>query len=133
MRIYVRDRRQSPRLRVRLLFTVSIRRPTNGNGLNKRKKILQGHTRDIGSNGLALLVSQAHLDGHHLAAVGGELEVNLELPGGPISMIVAPRRYERLEESELGCSYLIGARIVRIDDADRARYLSFISEGLATR
>jgi hypothetical protein len=131
MRLYVNDRRQSPRLRVRLLFTVSIRRTTNGNGLNKRKKVLHGHTRDIGSSGLALLVPQAHLDGHHLAAAGGNLEVNLELPGGPISMIVGPRRYEQLEKSELGCTYLIGARIINIEDDDRARYLSFISEGLA--
>jgi hypothetical protein len=131
MRLYVNDRRQSPRFRVRLLFTISIRRTTNGNGLNKRKKVLHGHTRDISSSGLALLVPQAHLDGHHLAAAGGNLEVNLELPGGSISMIVGPRRYEQLEKSELGCTYLIGARIINIEDDDRTRYLSFISEGVA--
>lgn len=131
VRHYVHDRRQSPRLRVRLLFTVAIRRTTNGNGLNKRKKVLHGHTRDISTNGLALLVPQAHLDGHHLAAAGGDLEVNLELPGGPISMIVGPRRYEQLENSELGCTYLIGARMLHMEDDDRARYLSFVSEGLA--
>jgi len=131
VRLFVHDRRQSPRLRVRLLFTVAIRRTTNGNGLNKRKKVLHGHTRDISSSGLALLVPQAHLDGHHLAAAGGDLEVNLELPGGPISMIVGPRRYEQLEKSELGCTYLIGARTLHMEDDDRARYLSFIDEGLA--
>ena len=60
LRIYVNDRRQSPRLRIRLLFTVSLRRATNGNGLNKPKKVLRGHTRDISSNGLALLLPQAH-------------------------------------------------------------------------
>jgi len=128
VRLYVHDRRQSARLRVRLLFTVSIRRPTNGNGRNGRKKVLHGHTRDLSRSGLALLVPQAHLDGHHLAAEGGDLEVNLELPGGPISMIMGARRYEQLERSELGCTYLIGARIIHIDDDDRARYLSFISE-----
>ena len=132
MRSYVNDRRQSPRLGVRLLFTVSIRRATNGNG-NNRKKVMHGHTRDISRSGLALLVPQAHLDGHHLAAAGGDIEVNLELPGGPISMMVGARRYEQLEKSELGCNYLIGARIVQIDDDDRARYLSFVSEGLAKK
>jgi hypothetical protein len=126
LRIYVNDRRQSPRLRIRLLFTVSLRRPTNGNGHNKPKKVLRGHTRDISRSGLALLLPQAHVDGRHLAAEG-ELEVTLELPGGaPILMIAAPRRYEHLEKSELGCTYLIGARIVHIDDDNRARYLSFI-------
>jgi hypothetical protein len=131
MRIYVKDRRQSPRLRVRLLFTVSMSRKANGNGLRQRERIMKGHTRDISINGLALNVPQVHLDGHHLAAEGRELELTLELPGGPIPMLVVSRRYERLEDAELGCDYLIGARIVQIDDEDRRRYLSFISEGLA--
>jgi hypothetical protein len=48
-------------------------------------------------------------------------------------MLVVSRRYERLEESELGCDYLIGARIVQIDDEDRQRYMSFINEGLERR
>ncbi len=133
VRIYVKDRRQSPRLRVRLLFTISISRKSNGNGLRQRERILKGHTRDISISGLALNVPQVHLDGHHLAAEGHELELTLELPGGPISMLVVPRRYEQLEEAELGCNYLIGARIVRIDDEDRRRYLSFINENLAGR
>lgn len=131
VRIYVKDRRQSPRLRVRLLFTVSMSRKANGNGLRQRERIMKGHTRDISINGLALNVPQVHLDGHHLAAEGRELELTLELPGGPIPMLVVSRRYERLEDAELGCNYLIGARIVQIDDEDRRRYLSFISEGLA--
>jgi hypothetical protein len=133
VRIYVRDRRQSPRLRVRLLFTVSMSRKANGNGSARRPKLMKGHTRDISIRGLALNVPQVHLDGHHLAAEGRELELTLELPGGSISMLVVSRRYERLEESELGCDYLIGARIVQIDDEDRQRYMSFINEGLERR
>jgi hypothetical protein len=93
--------------------------------------MLKGHTKDISISGLALNVPQVHLDGHHLAAEGRELELTLELPGGPISMLVVSRRYERLEEAELGCAYLIGAQIVQISDEDRQRYLSFIGEALA--
>jgi c-di-GMP-binding flagellar brake protein YcgR len=131
VRIYFKDRRQSPRLRVRLVFSVGIKPEVNGNGSNRRAMTLQGHTRDISANGMALLVPQAHLDGHHLAAEGRELKVELQIGSGdPISMIVAPRRYERLEEAELGCAYLIGVRITKINEADRARYQSFIHEGL---
>jgi len=130
MRVYIKDRRRSPRLRVRLLFSVSVCRSPNGNGYH-RERVLKGHTRDISMNGLALNVPQVHLDGHHLVAGGRELQLSLELPGGPISMLVIPKRYERLEESELGCSYLIGARISRIDDEDRGRYLSFIAQAFA--
>ena len=131
VRVYFKDRRQSPRLRVRLVFSVGIKREVNGNGANRPAKTLQGHTRDVSVKGMALLVPQAHLEGHHLAAEGRELKVELQIGSGdPISMIVAPRRYERLEEAELGCAYLIGVRIMKINEADQARYLSFIHEGL---
>jgi hypothetical protein len=134
VRVYFKDRRQSPRLRVRLLFTVAIHRAGNGNGSGQRAHSLMGHTRDISRNGLALLVPQIHVDGHHLAADGRELEVRLEMGSSePISMVVMPRRYERLEDAELGCNYLIGVRIARIDEADRMRYLSFFNEGLENR
>jgi hypothetical protein len=129
MRIYVKDRRRSPRLPVRLLFSASVCRSSNGNGMRARERTLKGHTRDIGANGLGLNVPHIHLDGHHLATEGNELELSLELPGGAIVMRVAPRRYERLEDPELGCSYLVGVRITHMDMEDRRRYLSFIASG----
>ena len=130
MRIYVKDRRRSPRFRVRLLFSVSVCRKPNGNGLSHRGRPLKGHTRDISLNGMALNLPQIHVDGHHLAAEGSELDLRLELPGGAIPMRVISRHYERLEEAELGCNYLIGVRIVHIDQEDRQRYSSFIAQGL---
>ena len=130
MRVYVKNRRRSPRLRVRLLFSVSVCRSPNGIG-SHRERVLKGHTRDISVDGLALNVPQVHVDGHHLAAGERELQLRLELPGGPISMVVIPRRYERLEESELGCNYLIGAQISQMDNEDCRRYLSFVAESAA--
>ena len=128
--IYFKDRRQTPRLRVRLLFTVAIHR-AQGSGALRRRQTLQGHTRDLSVNGLAMLVPQVNLEGHHLAAGGRELQVQLEMgSGAPIPMLVVPRRYERLDEAELGCSYLIGARIVSIGESDRIRYQNFINERL---
>ena len=132
MRLYFKDRRESPRLRTRLVFTVSIHRTTDGNARRKSAPFIQGHTRDISADGMALLVPQVHLDGYHLAAERRELEVSLEFGGQPtVRMIVVPRRYEQLEEPELGCGYLIGAQIIRLAEEDRRRYLSFIDGGLA--
>ena len=130
VRRFVKDRRSSPRLRVRLLFSISVGRKANGKGTGQLERLLKGHTRDISQHGLALNVSQVHLDGPHLATVGHDLQLKLELPGGPISMLVTPERYERLDEVGLGCGYLIGVRIVQISDEDRGLYLSFIKQGL---
>ena len=131
VRVFFKDRRQAPRLQVRLPFTVSIHREGELNGSRKRAQTLRGHTRDISLKGLALLVPQVHLDGHHLAAGGRELNIELELDRGkPISMRVMPRRYERLDQSESGCSYLIGARVVSLPEADRLRYLAYVTENV---
>ena len=131
VRVFFKDRRQSPRLRVRLPFAVSIHRENELNGARKRAQTLRGYTRDISQDGLGLLVSQVHLDGHHLAAGGRELDVELELDRNTsISMRVMPRRYERLEEAESGCTYLIGAGIVSLAEADRSRYLEFVAKNL---
>lgn len=131
VRVFFKDRRQSPRLRMRLPFTVSIHRDGELNGSRKRAQTLNGYTRDLSQKGLALLVPQVHLDGHHLAASGRELEIELDLDRGKrISMRVMPRRYERLDESESGCTYLIGARIVSLAETDRLRYLSFVTHNL---
>jgi hypothetical protein len=53
--------------------------------------------------------------------------------GEPLAMLVIPNRYERLDEAELGCSYLIGVRIVSMDERDRIRYENFLSERLGAQ
>jgi len=128
--MYFRDRRRSPRLRVRLAFSLSVLRQTKIKRLNSCDRALKGHTRDISAHGLALLLPQIQLDGYHLASEGREMQLVLELAGGVVSMVVVPKRYEKLERAELGCNYLIGARIVRIDEADRVRYQDFMSRAL---
>jgi len=131
---FFEDRRQSPRLRVRLQFTAALHRTTKGLSLRRRPQFLKGHTRDISIKGLGMLLSQVHLDGRHLAADGRELELQLEIgTGEPLAMLVIPNRYERLDEAELGCSYLIGVRIVSMDERDRIRYENFLSERLGAQ
>lgn len=128
-RTYFKNRRQAPRLRIRLSFSLSLFRAAKIKG-RAGDRTLKGHTRDISASGLALLLPQIHLDGYHLAADGKKLRLTLEVAGGAMTMLVVPRRYERLEDAELGCAYLIGAEIVEIEDDDRMRLENFISRGL---
>lgn len=129
-RMFFKDRRRSPRMRVRLAFSLSVVRQTKIKRLNSCDHVLKGHTRDLSANGLALLLPQIQLDGYHLASEGREMQLVLELSGGVVSMVVVAKRYEKLERAELGCNYLIGARIVRIDEADRVRYQDFMTREL---
>jgi c-di-GMP-binding flagellar brake protein YcgR len=131
VRTYLKDRRQSPRLRVRLVLSVSVLRKASANGSAASARTLKGHTRDISTTGLAMLLPQVHLAGYHLAAEGRELHVTLQLPDAPIEMLVLPKRYEMLDDTELGCAYLIGARITDVSDDDRVRLESFIAKGVS--
>lgn len=128
--MYFKERRRSPRLRVRLAFSLSVIRQTKLKRLSGNDRALKGHTHDISAHGLALLLPQIQLDGYHLASEGREMQLVLELSGGVVSMVVVPKRYEKLERAELGCNYLIGARIVRMDEPHRSRYDDFISTSL---
>ena len=131
VRTYLKDRRQSPRLRARLGLSISVLRKANANGSSQVSRTMKGHTRDISAKGLAMLLPQVHLGGYHLAAEGRELHVMLELPDGPMALLVLPRRYEMLDEPELGCNYLIGAKIVELSDQDRIRLEGFVAHGFS--
>jgi hypothetical protein len=85
------------------------------------------HTLDLSANGLALIVPQITLGEHHLVGENRSLNVELQLPGGPVEMQVAPVRYERLEDDEHETGYLIAVKIVWMADDDRAKFASYVS------
>jgi hypothetical protein len=83
---------------------------------------LEGHTLDVSSTGLALIVPAIRIGEHYLAGSERRLHVKLELPGGPVEMIVTAVRYESLDEAQDESGYLIGARIIEMADSDRASF-----------
>lgn len=127
LRRFVGDRRQSPRFKARLPLTVSIagkQRATAAGG--KRAASLAGHTRDLSSTGLGLLLPSILLGEQHLTGEARTLLLSLELPDGPIQIQVAPARYERLEEEAGEKGYLIGTRINSMSEPDRARFDEYL-------
>jgi hypothetical protein len=125
LRRFIGNRRGSRRVRTRLSFTLSLSDPrVNSNGARKLPK-LDGYTLDVSSTGLALIVPAIRIGEHYLAGADRKLHVKLELPSGPVEMKVASVRYESLED-ETG--YLIGARILEMNDADRASFQKYVAK-----
>ena len=122
LRRFIGNRRHSKRVRTRLSFTLSLSDPRVGRNGARRLPTLDGHTLDISSTGLALIVPAIRIGEHYLAGSDRKLHVKLDLPAGPVEMRVVTVRYENLED---GSGYLIGARILEMSDADRARFESF--------
>jgi len=98
----------------------------NSNGA-RRLPSLNGHTLDISSTGLALIVPAIRIGEHYLAGADRRLHVKLELPSGPVEMKVATVRYESLEDDS---GYLIGARILEMSDTDRVSFEKYVAKVL---
>ena len=128
LRRFLGNRRSSKRVRTRLNFTLSLTDPRASMNGARRLPALNGHTLDVSSTGLALIVPAIRIGEHYLAGADRKLHVKLELPNGPVEMKVVTVRYENLED---GSGYLIGARILEISDADRASFESFTRSAIS--
>src|SRR5678815_1551817 len=128
LRRFIGNRRHSRRVRARLSFTLSLSDPrTNTNG-SRRLPSLNGHTLDVSSTGLALIVPAIRIGEHYLAGSERRLHIKLELPSGPVELKVVAVRYEGLEDES---GYLIGARIVEMSNPDRANFEKFVAKGIS--
>lgn len=126
LRRFIGNRRRDKRVRTRLSFNLSLSDPrVNSNG-SRRLPALDGHTLDVSTTGLALIVPAIRIGGHYLAGADRKLHVKLQLPSGPVEMKVATVRYESLEDSTEDSGYLIGARILEMSDSDRVSFEKYV-------
>ena len=128
LRRFIGDRRRCRRVRARLKFTLSLSDPKARSNGTRRLPTLDGHTLDVSSTGLALIVPAIRIGEHYLAGADRKLYIKLELPSGPVEMKVATVRYESLEDSQDETGYLIGARILEMSDADRVSFEKYVSK-----
>ena len=125
LRRFIGNRRGSRRVRARLSFTLSLSDPRVSSNGARRLPTLDGHTLDISTTGLALVVPAIRIGEHYLAGADRKLHVKLELPSGPVEMKVAAVRYESLEDDT---GYLIGARILELSDTDRVSFEKYVAK-----
>ena len=124
LRRFIGNRRHCRRVRARLNFTLSLSDPrVNSNG-GRRLPKLDGHTLDVSTTGLALIVPAIRIGEHYLAGADRTLHIKLELPSGPVEMKVATVRYESLEDEG---GYLIGARILEMSDTDKVSFEKYVT------
>lgn len=127
LRRFVGNRRMARRVRVRLEFTLSLQDPrANSNGFRKVPP-LKGHTLDVSSTGIALIVPAIRIGEHYLAGTDRKLFLRLELRDESVDMKLMPVRYESLEEDPDESGYLIGAHIEEMNETDRIKFNAFVT------
>jgi hypothetical protein len=127
LRRFFGNRRRARRARVELKFTLQVGDPRTSSNGARRLPSLDGHTLDISTTGLALMVPAIRIGQYYLAGNDRRLNVKLDLPGGPVEMQLLPVRYESLVEEDLKTGYVIGARIVEMDKKDRAQFDAYVA------
>ena len=126
LRRFIGNRRRAKRAEARLPFTLSLEDSRGGRNGFRRLPPLQGHTLDLSTSGLALVVPAIRIGGHYLAGTERRLYLKLELPEGIVELTLIPVRYESLEEDPEETGYVIGTRIDEIRDGDRDRYQEYV-------
>lgn len=127
LRRLVGNRRMARRVRARLDFTLSIEDPRVSRNGSRRVPPLNGHTLDVSTTGLALIVPAIRIGGHYLAGTDRRLFVRLELPDGSVDVRLVPVRYESLEEDSEERGYLIGTHIEEMNETDRVRFDQYVA------
>ena len=131
LRRFIGNRRRHRRVQTRLGFKLSLSDPRVSSNGARRLPTLNGHTLDISSTGLALIVPAIRIGEHYLAGSDRRLHLKLELPNGPVEMTLATVRYESLDESQEETGYLIGARIIEMANEDRASFDAYVTNLLS--
>ena len=128
LRRYIANRRRTKRARIRLAFTLSFDDPrTSSNGW-RRLPSLDGHTLDLSSGGVGLVVPAIRIGEHYLVSAERRLHLKLNLPVGPVELNLIPVRYESLEEDPEESGYLIGARITDVNETDRSKFNEYVRD-----
>ena len=126
LREFIGNRRRAKRFCARLPFSVSlIDQQLNLNG-SRRRASISGHTADVSTTGLGLVVPAIRIGEHYLVGENRRLRIELELPGGPVALQGVSVRYERLDESGTENGYLIGVSIAEMNERDRDHYVEYV-------
>lgn len=128
LRQYAGDRRRSKRVKARLNFTLSLVGPAVSSNGMKRVISIDGHTLDLSSTGLALIVPTIIVNEHHLVGENRNMYLKLELPDSSLELNVVPIRYERLDDHPTETGYLIGVKLGNVEQQDATRFRDYVSQ-----
>jgi hypothetical protein len=128
LRQYAGDRRRAKRVKARLNFTLSLVGPALSSNGMKRVISIDGHTLDLSTTGLALVVPTIIVNEHHLVGENRNMYLKLELPDSSLDLNVVPIRYERLDDHPTETGYLIGVKLGNVEQEDHTRFSDYVSQ-----
>lgn len=116
-------------LQVPINVSIELERRTGSLVSNSESLSIGGETKDLSDTGIAFYVDSIRLREHYL--VGGDrvLSIKMDLPNGTVRMQVVGLRYEQTDHHSSSSKYLIGSKIVKMENPDREAYAEFLRLG----
>ena len=127
IRELLRDRRCARRYTVRLSCQVTFAKGNVTKNGSHAAQSIEGHTRDVSSDGLSLILPAIRIGDHYLAGENRPLLVRLQLPGQTVEMHAVAVCYDSFADEGLGAGYIIGSRITQLGQEDRAHYVEYLA------
>lgn len=127
---YIHARRSGLRLPVTVSLLDLGRNPV----VAHRPLAMPGFLRDLSKTELSLVVPTVSFGDRFLTDGYCEMRIMVELPGGTVNIQAVPVRYDKFDEPQNKCAYLVGARILRMADPDRkslAHHIQQVRRGSA--
>lgn len=90
---------------------------------------IRGKTRDLSKTGIGFVVSAIRIKEYYLVGQDRPLNVEVDLPNGKVRMQMIGMRYEQINIHDSMSEFLVGAKIVKMADADREVYEDFLRHG----
>jgi hypothetical protein len=90
---------------------------------------ISGETYDLSKTGVAFIVSAIRLREYYLVGENRPLYAELDLPNGKIQMQLVGVRYEQTGIHDSVVSYIIGARIAKIEPLEMEIYEEYLRLG----
>ncbi|HZE70280.1 MAG TPA: PilZ domain-containing protein [Pyrinomonadaceae bacterium] len=117
-------RRRFKRRAVQIEVTLKFRPPRVLRTSTPAELTLIGRTRDISEDGLSIIVSAGNID-RYLKQKENNFDVRLNLPDGLATFEAMPVHFKRIIFGG-AASYIIGSRLVNVDQQQLARLEEFL-------
>lgn len=120
------SRRRAPRLQIRLPVKMHVFGSGEMFGDVQIMPVIRGYTRDVSEIGLASVFPSARFDDKHLTNAHRRLRLTIHLPQSEVQIYATAVRYELLDNGAADQGWLVGARITKISETDRAHLFSYL-------
>ena len=123
----VRNRRRGPRFYAHLPSAISLIDGQAQAGKVSYSQPSRGHCETIGTFGMKLSLAGTRFSDAELSTIGTLLFVRIDLPEGPIEVVVKIVNSERAGE-DAKKKWILGVNIHQMSDADRERLMSYLEK-----